>query len=235
MLFIRSLLYYIGSTISLVVFGLLSLLFLLINKKIGIHVVLTWNKFILTWLKVCCGISVEVKQEAETIPKPCVIVSNHQCAWETIYLQLYFYPLTTVLKKELLNIPFFGWGLRLLEPIAIDRSQPVQALKEIKKTAAERIKNNKSVLIFPEGTRKPVGEMGSYTRSAADIAKRVGVPVLPVVHNAGCYWPNKKFIKRPGKIQLIIGQAIDPAEKDTKTIMEDVEKWTQEKLVEIYK
>jgi 1-acyl-sn-glycerol-3-phosphate acyltransferase len=233
MLLIRSLIYYFGSTLTLIIFSSLSLVILLVNKKAGISIVLWWNRFVLFWLRLCCGVRVEIQQETNTLPKPCIVVSNHQSAWETIFLQLKFYPLTTVLKKELLNIPFFGWGLRILEPIAIDRSQPIQALKLIKKTALKRLQAGKNVLIFPEGTRNPVGELGSYTRSAADIAKRAAVPIVPIVHNAGSFWLNKQLIKKPGTIKVIIGEAVYPSDKDTKVIMENIETWTQTKLKEL--
>ena len=109
-------------------------------KNLSAPAVLLWNRFVLVWLSLCCGIRYKVQGDLSAVPQPCVVIANHQSPLETIFLQLYFYPLTTVLKKELLRIPFFGWGLRILEPIAIDRSHPVQALKQIKQIGVERLR-----------------------------------------------------------------------------------------------
>lgn len=230
MLLLRSLLFHAGNGVTLVFFGFLSVPFIFFNKKAGIPIVLLWNRFTLFWLRVCCGIRYEVRGKMPTQAQPFVVVANHQSAWETIFLQLQFAPLTTVLKKELLRIPFFGWGMRLLEPIAIDRSNPVQALKQVKTDGVQRLQQGKNILIFPEGTRMPVAEMGSYTRSAADIAKQADVVLVPVAHNAGYFYENKSWIKKPGKVTVVIGEPITLGDKTTKAVMQTIQQWTQQQL-----
>lgn len=223
----RSILFYAGYMVSLFFIGLLSVVLLLLPKKIAAPVVLLWNHFVLFWLRLCCGIRYEVQGDLKNIPKPCVVIANHQSPWETIFLQLHFYPLTTVLKKELLRIPFFGWGMRILEPIPIDRGNPVQALKQIKRVGVERLTSGQSVLVFPEGTRQPPQQLGSFARSGADIAKSAGVPIVMVAHDAGEYWTNKKIVKTPGTVTVHVSDALHVGDKNTKQVMQDVKQWIE--------
>lgn len=227
---LRSYCFYVGYIISLIIIGLLSLPLLFLPTGFSAPIILLWNRFVLFWLRVCCGITHKIHGDIKHLPSPCVIVANHQSPWETIFLQLQFYPLTTVLKRELLRIPFFGWGMRILKPIAIDRSNPVQALKQIKKTGVERLKEGQSVLIFPEGTRQPVDQLGNFTRSGADIAKAADVPIVVIAHDAGHYWMNKKILKNPGTVNVYVGDVISVGDKNTKQVMQDIHQWIDEVL-----
>ena len=227
---IRSYFFYIGYVISLIIIGLASVLLLLLPTTMAAPIVLLWNRFVLFWLSICCGIRYELHGNTNRPTTPCVIVANHQSPWETIFLQLHFYPLTTVLKRELLRIPFFGWGMRILRPIAIDRSNPIQALKKIKKTGVERLKEGQNVLIFPEGTRQPVEQLGSFARSGADIAKAAGVPIIMVSQNAGYYWMNKKVLKNPCTVKVTISDPIEINDKNTKDVMQDIRQWIEATL-----
>lgn len=227
---LRSTLFYLGYLVSLIVVGILSLPLLLLPTKLAAPIILLWNRFVLFWLSLCCGIRYELNGNLTNIPSPCVVIANHQSPWETIFFQLHFYPLTTVLKRELLRIPFFGWGMRVLRPIAIDRGNPMQALKQIKRVGVERLKEGQNVLIFPEGTRQPIEELGSFARSGADIAKAAGVPIIMVAQNAGYYWANKKILKTPGIVQVTVSEPVDVAEKNTKELMRDIQQWIKGEL-----
>ncbi len=126
-----------------------------------------WCRCALWLTKVFLNIRVEVKG-AENVPeRPCVIVSNHQSTWETFFLSAYFEPLSQVLKRELLYVPFFGWAMAMLRPIAIDRDNPKAALKQVASKGDELLKDNVWVLIFPEGTRVPYGQIGKFSRSGS--------------------------------------------------------------------
>jgi 1-acyl-sn-glycerol-3-phosphate acyltransferase len=143
---------------------------------------------------------------AENVPaRPCVILAKHQSTWETFFLSAYFEPLSQVLKRELLRVPFFGWAFMLLKPIAIDRDNPKAALRQVAKQGQERLDQGAWVLIFPEGTRMPVGQAGKFSRSGAALAVNAGLPILPIAHNAGMYWPKTGWGKRPGTIKVVIG------------------------------
>lgn len=235
MLFLRAIIFYVGYWLATLVFGIFSLLLWCLPNLWRQKIILLWIDFVLVWLRWCCGVRVHVSGYTEKLLSPVVIVSNHQSNWETFFFQKYFSPLSTILKRELLNIPLFGWGLRLLEPIAIDRGRPVQALKKVKEKSVRRLQNGRHVLIFPEGTRRPVGELGEYKRSAVDIAQQVGVAILPVAHNSGEFWLNKKIIKRPGTIQVVIGSPIDTKAKNTKVLMDEIRDWTSIQLEQLSK
>ena len=164
-----------------------------------------WCRCALWLTKVFLGIRYEIKG-AENVPdRPCVIQSNHQSTWETFFLSAYFSPLSQVLKRELLYVPFFGWAMAMLKPIAIDRSNPKAALKQLAKQGNECLEQGTWVLIFPEGTRMPVGQIGKFTRGGASLAVNANLPVLPIAHDAGAYWPKQGWAKRAGTIKVVIG------------------------------
>ena len=125
----------------------------------------------------------------ENIPdKPCVSACNHQSTWETITTQTFLPPLAWVLKKELLKIPFFGWGLWASKPIAIDRADRSTALEQVAKQGVEKMKEGRYVLIFPQGTRQNYGSSGRYKKGAAKLALAADVNIVPIAHDAGKYW-----------------------------------------------
>ena len=179
-----------------------------------------WCRCALWLSKVFLNIRFEVKG-AENVPdQPCVILSNHQSTWETFFLSAYFSPLSQVLKRELLYVPFFGWAMAMLKPIAIDRSNPKAALKQLAKQGDERIKQGAWVLIFPEGTRIPPGQIGKFSRGGAALAVNAGLPVLPIAHNAGEFWPKQGWAKYPGTIQVVIGPVMHAEGEGPRAIAE---------------
>ena len=183
-------------------------------------VIQTWCRCA-TWLaKVVAGIHYEVRG-LENIPQqPCVILAKHQSTWETFFLSAFFEPLSQVVKRELLYVPFFGWAMAMLKPIAIDRSNPKAALKQLAKQGDERIKQGAWVLIFPEGTRIPPGQIGKFSRGGAALAVNAGLPVLPIAHNAGEFWPKQGWAKYPGTIQVVIGPVIHAEGEGPRAIAE---------------
>lgn len=165
----------------------------------------TWCRCAIWLAKTVVGLRYEV-EGLENIPqRPCVILAKHQSTWETFYLSALFEPLSQVVKRELLHVPFFGWAMALLKPIAIDRSNPKAALKQLAKQGHERLEQGAWVLIFPEGTRIPPGHIGKFSRGGAALAVNAGLPVLPVAHNAGEFWPKQGWAKYPGTIKVVIG------------------------------
>ena len=158
---------------------------------------------------------------AENVPDvPCVILSNHQSTWETFFLSAYFSPLSQVLKRELLYVPFFGWAMAMLRPIAIDRKNPKEALRQVASQGDELLKQGTWVLIFPEGTRVPHGQMGKFSRGGTALAVNAGLPVLPIAHNAGKFWPREGWGKRPGTIEVVIGEPMYPEGTGPRAIAE---------------
>ncbi|MEY4591072.1 MAG: hypothetical protein RL497_3148 [Pseudomonadota bacterium] len=197
--------------------------------------VITWCSINVAWLRISVGARYVVigREHLAQITGPVVILSKHQSTWETLFLQPMFFPAITVLKRELLNIPFFGWGLNGLRPIAIDRSNARDALKKIKTTGLMQLKAGNNLLLFPEGTRTNYGTQGKYARSGADIAIEAGVSVIPVALNSGKCWPTKQLRKYPGLISVVIGAPIPTEGRSSKELTEQVEAWIEGELSRI--
>ena len=158
------------------------------------------------WLaKWVAGVNYELIGRENIPEQPCVILAKHQSTWETFYFSALFAPLSQVIKRELLRVPFWGWSMALLKPIAINRGNPKAALKQLASQGEERLKAGLWVLIFPEGTRVPYGQMGKFSRGGAALAVNAELPVLPIAHNAGKYWPRDGWLKHPGTIRIVIG------------------------------
>ncbi|MDO3381690.1 lysophospholipid acyltransferase family protein [Gilvimarinus algae] len=234
MLYLRTLLFNIGYYGTGIIAGSISvMIWPFVPYRYRWRLITLWNRFVMFWLRLTCQIRFKVIDHRKRIDHPVVVMAKHQSTWETMFLQYYMAPISTILKKELMRIPFFGWGLAALKPIAIDRSNRMQALKDVKAKGIERLQEGISVLIFPEGTRMPLGKVGTYYKSGADIACAAGVPVVPVAHNAAECWPHKHFLKYPGTITVVIGDAIDPAGWDRKRLTEEVKRWTEQQITDL--
>lgn len=223
---LRSIIFYIGYVVLvLFVAVILSPIALCLPYKKRFPVLNLYNRAMMKWLFIACGIRIEVKGRENLPEGACVLLSNHQSEWETLFLQILKPPVCTVLKKELLNIPVFGWSLRLIRPIALNRSSPTRALKQVIKEGAEKLKQGLSMLIFPEGTRLVPGERKPFAKSGALIACRAGCPVVPIAHNAGHCWPNRSWIKRPGRISVVVGAPIETEGRDAASVTQEAEAW----------
>jgi 1-acyl-sn-glycerol-3-phosphate acyltransferase len=186
-----------------------------------------WSRLMVAAAEHICGIRYCVLG-AENIPaEPCVVISKHESAWETLAFQVILPPQVWVVKRELLWIPFFGWGLAMLSPVAIDRKSGARALKRMVDQSRERLRRGFSIVVFPEGTRVSPGTQGVYQVGGAWLALKTGAPVLPVAHNAGSYWPRKAFVKRPGLITVSIGPLVRPGEEKPAALMQNIATWIE--------
>ncbi|WP_232085952.1 lysophospholipid acyltransferase family protein [Candidatus Nitrosacidococcus tergens] len=232
-LFLRSFIFSIGQIISTIVFAFGGVCLAPFPFAWRYNFLIRWGRFNFWWLKKVCNLDFRV-QGSEPIPLgPAIVFCKHQSAWETIALQRIFPPQIWVLRKSLLWIPFFGWGLALLDPIAIDRKAGRKALNQIIEQGKQRLKAGRWVVIFPEGTRMPPGEMGKFRIGGASLAQATGYPVIPVAHNAGYFWPKRGFIKYPGTIDVIIGPMIETKEKTADEINQDAYSWVAEAMKSI--
>jgi len=221
---LRTALFYFGYAATLIVHATLCVL---IGWALPLHaryrLTTQWNRFAIWWLGVTCGVRYRITG-AEHIPAtPFVLLANHQSPWETIFLYFYFVPICAILKRELLRIPFFGWALAILRPIAIDRSKGRSARSTLLVEGPKRLAAGLSVLAFPEGTRAEVGQEKKYFTGGADVAIAAGALILPVAHNAGIYWPAHKFAKRPGVIDVMIAPPIPAAGREARELTAAVE------------
>lgn len=186
-----------------------------------------WSLAVLWCLRRLCGIRWSVQGREHLPRRPAVILSKHQSAWETLAFQEIFPPQVHVLKRELLWIPFFGWGLALMSPIAIDRARGMAAMRQIARRGKERLEQGFWVVVFPEGTRVAPGERRKYQPGGAWLAAHAGAPVVPVAHNAGRVWPRNSFLKFPGTVTVRIGPPIESAGRDPATINAIAETWIE--------
>lgn len=189
------------------------------------------NRFVVWWYPVSCGVRYHF-EGFENLPRDGVgvLLSNHQSEWETFYLQTVVSPLCTVLKKELLRIPFFGWALGMLRPIAIDRGLRTGTVKQIQSQGRERLASGAWVLIFPEGTRVPYGSEKRFSKTGALLAVEAGVPLIPIVHDAGALWPGKQFLKRPGDLHLTVGPKIETLGKTVDEVHLQASQWMRAEM-----
>jgi len=191
----------------------------------------SWCAVNLWGARTICGIRWQVDGR-ENIPQgsalsPHIVLSKHSSTWETLSLTQYFPSLAYVAKKELLSIPFFGWGFALASPISIDRKAGMDAMQQIAAQGRERFKQGFWIAIYPEGTRIPAGTRAKYKSGGARLAIALEVPIIPVAHNAGYLWPKGVFGKRSGVISMTIGKPISPAGKDPLALMHEVEAWIE--------
>jgi 1-acyl-sn-glycerol-3-phosphate acyltransferase len=231
---LRTVVFYLGYSVSVVLYSLGMLLAApLLEYPQRYRLLMGWNRFAVFWVRVACGVRYRLHGQENLPQRACVIVANHQSAWETIFLATLFPQVCILLKKELLAIPFFGWALRLLRPIAIDRGNPRTALRQLAEQGAARLATGNSVLIFPEGTRS--GQGGTtlrFSRGAAQLAINAGVDLVCVAHDAGKCWPAGRFAKTPGLIEVAISPPLASDGISAASLTESAQAWIEARLAE---
>jgi 1-acyl-sn-glycerol-3-phosphate acyltransferase len=230
MLFIRSSLFFVGQLITAPIFTFIALLSLPLNPITRNNLISGWARSMLWWLKVTCNIRHEITGFENMPNTPSIILGKHQSTWETFAFQAIFPTQVYVLKRELLWIPIFGWGLAMSSPIAINRAAGREALKQLVEKGKDRLAKGFWVVIFPEGTRIAPGKRGKYHIGGAWLATHTKTQVLPVAHNAGDFWP-KGFIKKSGVIQLHIGKPIQTTGLKADAVNQQVEDWIEAEMV----
>jgi len=190
--------------------------------------VTVYTSAILWLLKIICHIDYHV-EGLENIPKnrSGIVLSKHQSTWETFFLQGLFHQAAIILKRELLWVPFFGWGLATIDPIAINRSNTNSAMHQIINKGRKCLAAGRWILVFPEGTRMPPGQVGKYRIGGARLATATGYPVIPVAHNAGHFWPKRSFIKTPGTIRVVIGPLIETQDRAAEDVLAQAKNWIE--------
>jgi 1-acyl-sn-glycerol-3-phosphate acyltransferase len=224
---LRAIIFYAGLLPHTVFFALLGIVTRPLPFFPRYRIVTRWTHITLWWLKLCCGLTYRIRGVENIPPGPAIILCKHQSAWETMALQLIFPPQVWVMKRELLWIPFLGWGLASLEPIALNRQAGHKALRQLVAQGKERLARGIWVTLFPEGTRTAPGQRGRYNIGGGLLAAETGVPVVPVAHNAGVYWPRQSLRKRPGCIDLVIGPAIASQGRSAREIVGAAEEWIE--------
>jgi len=227
---LRHLIFYVGLIPVTAFFGVLSPILICLPKRFSYWFITRWSYFFVFWACSTLGLRYRVRGKMPPRTHPYVVVSNHQSAWETVFMQTLFPPQCWLLKRELLFIPFFGWGLAALRPIAIRREKG-GAYSQLLRKGKERLKEGRWVIVFPEGTRVLPGHYRRFARGGAGLAMESQTPIIPVAHNAGVFWPRGWWVKKPGTIQVAIGPVIHPKPDESVSDLNDrVEAWIRDAM-----
>jgi 1-acyl-sn-glycerol-3-phosphate acyltransferase len=234
MAFLRSLLFSLAVIVVTVPYALFACLIFFLPPWQRHRLITFWARIMLWLIRHVLGIRYTVIG-CEHIPRgPAVILSKHQSAWETLALQEIFPPMCFVLKRELLWIPFLGWGLAQVPGIAIDRSAGKDALTQVLEQGVRRLSEGFWVAVFPEGTRVAPGVSRRYKPGGAVLAVQAGVPVVPVAHNAGDFWRRNAFLKRAGLITVSVGPAIVPDGLSADEVSARAEEWIEAEMRRLF-
>ncbi len=231
--FIRSALFALLQTALTVFFAIAALFCLPFSAHTRYRIITRYNHAMISLARVVLGIRYVIEGKENLPHRPAILLAKHQSAWETVAFLCLFPPVSPVIKQELLKVPFFGWGFRLLNPIAIDRSAGREALKQIVAQGRDKLAQGFWVLVFPEGTRVAPGEKGRYGIGGGWLAMETGAPIVPVAHNAGEVWPKNAFVKRPGTVTVRIGPAIESTGKSAAELTRAVETWIETEMTRL--
>lgn len=227
MLAVRSLVFYLGYVAWSAIWSSLSVLvgWLLPLRARYAFIIGGWTRPALCWFAATCGVRWRVSGREHIPADPCILLVKHQSNWETLWTQTLVAPQTTLIKRELLRIPLWGWAFAMVKPIAIDRSNPRTALRQLIAQGKDRLGRGMFVTLFPEGTRLAPGTAGKFYRGGAALAAATGLPVVVIAHNAGHCWPARRFIKHPGMIDVEISQPFSTEGKTSREINALCQQW----------
>ena len=226
--FLRSAFFALALLLITPPYAVLALATCVLPRMLRYRIIAGWSRAVVFFAEAILGIRWRVEGRENLPGRPSIILAKHQSAWETLAFQIIFPPQVHVLKRELLWIPFFGWGLALMSPIAIDRGRGAAALRAMARLGRKRLAQGFWIVVFPEGTRVAPGERRRYQPGGAWLAAATGVPVVPVAHDAGRFWPRNAFLKRPGTVTVRIGPTIDSSGRDAESINRLAEQWIEE-------
>jgi len=232
---LRGLLFWVPVAVTVAVFGPVVSASYLVPLEWRYRIVRFWTFLTLSCLHGLCGLGYRVHWHGELPPGGSVIFCKHASTWETFALNRVLGPvqLAWVVKRELLRIPVFGWGLAAMNAIAIDRGSGRKAVQQMIDQGRERLQRGISVVVFPEGTRVRPGHHVRYKLGGAILAETTGAPVVPVAHNAGDFWPRHSLIKWPGEVDLHVGPTIETGGKSAQQINDEAQAWIEGKMAEI--
>lgn len=230
---LRSTLFALFQIAVTIPFSLIALATFPLSLPARYRVITLWTRLVMRAAEAICGIRYRVLGAEALPPAPYIVLSKHQSAWETLAFQLIFPQQVWVVKRELLWVPFFGWGLAMLAPIAIDRNDRRRALRQMLDQGRDRLARGYCIVIFPEGTRVAPGARAEYQQGGAWLATKAEARVVPVAHNSGEYWRRNAFLKYPGTITVSIGAAIETRDLSTEELNRKVEEWIESEMLRL--
>jgi 1-acyl-sn-glycerol-3-phosphate acyltransferase len=193
-----------------------------------------WLGWAIDGARVILGIRVQVSG-MENLPQgensSAILLVKHQSTFETFLMPTIMpHPLAYVFKKELLYVPFFGWAMGRLDMIHIDRSQRNEAFAKVVAQGKALLARGVWIIMFPEGTRIPRGQQGTYKTGGTRLAVETGASVIPIAVSSAKCWPRKAFIKRPGLVEVSIGKPISSVGREPAELMKEVENWIEAEM-----
>jgi 1-acyl-sn-glycerol-3-phosphate acyltransferase len=224
---LRSLLFNLTMWVTVPFYASLMLLTAVLPYRVRYRLIMAWPRFHVWLARRLLGITYRIEGGEHLPTGAAIVMAKHQSTWETLALPGILPPLTFILKRELLWIPFFGWGLSLLRPIAIDRNAGQQAMEQVVTQGRQRLREGTWVVVFPEGTRVAPGQRKRYKRGGAVLAAETGYPIVPLAHNAGQFWPRRGFLKKPGVVRVVIGPPIHSPGKTAEQLLGEAEEWIE--------
>jgi 1-acyl-sn-glycerol-3-phosphate acyltransferase len=228
---IRSLAFQTFQVATVIPWAFLCLLWSPLPRPTRYRLTMLWLHMQIWALRAVVGVDYRVLG-AENLPDaPVILLSKHQSTWETFFYPV-FMPreLCYVFKRELLYLPFFGWGIGLLDMIHINRSRGTDAFEEVVRQGTVKLAQGRWIIMFPEGTRTRVGGQGRYKSGGARLAVRTGAQVVPIAVNAGNCWPRKALILTPGLVTVSIGRPIDTRDRSADDVNREVERWIEAEM-----
>ncbi len=235
MSFIRSVLHLLWMVVTVVPWALMVLVASLFLSSTQLYwLCARWLKLAVDGGTVILGIQNRITG-FENLPTetkaPAVLLVKHQSTWETFVMPAIMpHPLAYVFKRELLYVPFFGWAMGRLDMIHIDRSQRAKAFNKVVEQGRRLLNEGTWVIMFPEGTRIPRGEVGQYKSGGTRLAIECGAPVIPIAVTSGKCWPRKAFLKKPGIVDISIGKPIPSEGRKADELMQEVQAWIEAEM-----
>lgn len=230
---LRSTVFELVRALLTVIFALIALLTFPFPPQWRYRIITLWSHLTIGLAHALCGVRYRVIGRENLPAVPSIVLSKHQSAWETLAYQVLLPRQVWVIKRSLLRVPFFGWGLGMMSPIAIDRGSGTRALKQLLEQGKQRLHDGWWIVIFPEGTRIAPGQRGRYHVGGAWLASQTGATVVPIAHNAGTVWGRNHFIKYPGEVTVSIGRAIEPEGLSPEELNKRVENWIEQEVARI--
>ena len=233
--FVGSISFYLGLIVSTILWGSFATLTgkLVPYTKRFSYVIVTWTNFVLWWLRVTCGIAHSIEGAEHLARGPGILLIKHQSTWDALFSQTLVAPQSTVIKRTLLYIPFFGWAFWVTNPIAINRSRKVAAIRRLVAIGRRKFKEGFWITLFPEGTRVETGHVGRFQSGASVLASALEAPIFVVAHNGGYFWRRKGWLKNPGVIRVKISPPIPTAGKSSSEVRDEAVAWLRTAMAEI--
>lgn len=231
MSYLRAALFLLFEVVTVIPYALLCLLWSPLPRRWRYRLTVFWPAMQIIAARWLLGIRFKEIGRENLPDGPAVLLSKHQSTWETLYYPSHMpRELCFVFKRELLYIPFFGWGIGLLDMIHIDRSKGANAFEEVVRQGGEKLAQGRWIIMFPEGTRTPPGKPSRFKSGGARLAVRTAAPVVPIAVNSGHCWPRNSFIKTPGLITVSIGPPIATAGRSADAVNAEVERWIETEM-----